>query len=128
LNAETQNINVPGTLFYRRMGCFQRSSAMKDPSFDTTLRIRERLYDVAASLYWASESGANVDLRELCDAYDSSAPEPVTPDERRFLPAMITQIPLPWVATAWIMDSVPEAERAMDAAEARWARRAELTC
>ena len=36
LNAETQNINVPGMLFYRRMGCFQRSSAMKDPSFDTT--------------------------------------------------------------------------------------------
>jgi hypothetical protein len=32
----TQNINVPGMLFYRRMGCFQRSSAMKDPSFDTT--------------------------------------------------------------------------------------------
>jgi hypothetical protein len=91
------------------------------------VRIRERLYDVAASLYWASESGANVDLRELCDAYDGSAPEPVTPDERRFLPAMITQIPLHWVATAGIMDSVPEAERAMDAAEAWWARREELT-
>src|SRR5690242_6627110 len=57
------------------------------------VRIRERLYDVAASLYWASDSGANVDLHELCDAYDSSAPEPVTPEERRFLPAMITQIP-----------------------------------
>jgi hypothetical protein len=40
---------------------------------------------------------------------------------------MITQIPLHWVATAWIMDSVPEAERAMDAAEAWWARRKELT-
>ena len=91
------------------------------------MRIRERLYDVAGSLYWASDSGANVDLRELCDAYDSSAPEPVTPAERRFLPAMITQIPLHWVATAWIMDSVPEAERAMDAAEAWWARREELT-
>ena len=91
------------------------------------VRIRERLYDVAASLYWASESGANVDLRELCDAYDGSAPEPVTPDERRFLPAMITQIPLHWVATAWIVDSVPEAERAMDAAEAWWARREEST-
>ena len=51
------------------------------------VRVRERLYDVAASLYWASESGANVELRELCDAYDSSAPEPVTPDERRLLPA-----------------------------------------
>src|SRR5262249_44551039 len=60
------------------------------------VRIRERLYDVAGSLYWASESGTNVDLRELCDAYDSSAPEPMTPDERRFLPAMITQIPLHW--------------------------------
>src|SRR4051794_25216392 len=91
------------------------------------VRIKERLSDVAVSLYWASESGANIDLRELCDAYDHSAPEPVTPDEHRFLPAMITQIPLHWVATAWIMDSVPEAERAMDAAEAWWARREELT-
>jgi Ser/Thr protein kinase RdoA (MazF antagonist) len=91
------------------------------------VRIRERLYDIAASLYWASDSGVDVDLRELCDAYDSSAPEPVTPDERRFLPAMITQIPLHWVATAGIMDSVPEAERAMDAAEVWWARREELT-
>ena len=100
------------------------------------VRIRERLYDVAGSLYWASESGANVDLRELCDAYDSSAPEPVTPDERRFLPAQITLIPLHWVATAGFMDErigvhgtvgLSEAERAMDAAEAWWARREELT-
>jgi len=91
------------------------------------VRIRERLYDVAGSLYWASESGANVDLHQLCDAYDRSAPEPVTPDERRFLPAMITQIPLHWVATAGILDSVLEAESAMDAAEAWWARREELT-
>jgi Ser/Thr protein kinase RdoA (MazF antagonist) len=90
------------------------------------VRIKERLSDVAASLYWASESGADVDLRELCDAYDGSAPEPVTPDERRFLPAMIAQVPLHWVATAWITDSVPEAEKAMDAAEAWWARREEL--
>jgi Ser/Thr protein kinase RdoA (MazF antagonist) len=100
------------------------------------VRVRERLYDVAASLYWASESGANVDLRELCDAYDSSAPEPVTPDERRLLPAQITLIPLHWVATAgWGTGTVPaagrggvpEAERAMDAAEAWWERREELT-
>jgi Ser/Thr protein kinase RdoA (MazF antagonist) len=91
------------------------------------VRIKERLSDVAVSLYWASESGANIDLRELCDAYDSSAPDPVTPDERRLLPAMITQIPLHWVATAGITDSVPEAERAMDAAEAWWGRRQELT-
>jgi Ser/Thr protein kinase RdoA (MazF antagonist) len=100
------------------------------------VRIRERLYDLAVSLYFASESGANVDLRELFDAYDSSAPEPVTPDERRFLPAQITLIPLHWVATAWTMDErigvtgavgVSEAEKAMDAAEAWWARREELT-
>jgi Ser/Thr protein kinase RdoA (MazF antagonist) len=99
------------------------------------VRIRERLYDVAASLYWASESGADVDLRELRDAYDSSAPQPVTPDERRFLPAMITLIPLHWVASAGFMDEqiglhgtvgVSEAERAMDAAESWWARREEL--
>jgi Ser/Thr protein kinase RdoA (MazF antagonist) len=100
------------------------------------VRIRERLYDVAASLYWASESGATVDLRELRDAYDRSAPEPVTPEERRLLPAQITLIPLHWVATAGLMDErigVPgtaglsEAERALDAAEAWWARREELT-
>ncbi len=100
------------------------------------VRVRERLYDVAGSLYWASESGGNVELRELCDAYDSSAPEPVTPDERRLLAAQITLSPLHWVATAGFMDrrlssvameGVPEAERAMDAAEAWWARRDELT-
>ena len=100
------------------------------------VRIRERLYDVAGSLYWASDSGANVDLRELCDAYERSAPEPVTPDERQLLPGQITLIPLHWVAAAGFMDErigvhgtvgVSEAERAMDAAEAWWARREELT-
>jgi homoserine kinase type II len=100
------------------------------------VRIRERLYDVAASLYWASESGADVDLRELCDAYECSAPEPVTPGERRLLLGQITLIPLHWVAAAGFMDEligvqgtvgVSEAERAMDAAEAWWARREELT-
>src|SRR5262249_36919823 len=100
------------------------------------VRIRERLYDVAGSLYWASESGANVDLRELCDAYDRSAPGPVTPEERRFLPAQITLIPLHWVATAGLMDErigihgtvgVSGAERAVDGAGGWWARRGELT-
>ncbi len=100
------------------------------------VRTRERVYDVAASLYSASDSGASVGLRELCDAYDRSAPEPLTPGERRFLPAQVTLIPLHWVATAGLMDErigvqgtagLPEAERAMDVAEAWWARRAELT-
>jgi Ser/Thr protein kinase RdoA (MazF antagonist) len=100
------------------------------------VRVRERLYDVAGSLYWASESGARVDLRELRDAYDRSAPEPMTPGERHFLPGQITLIPLHWVATAGLMDErigvqgtagVSEAETAMDAAEAWWARREELT-
>jgi hypothetical protein len=99
------------------------------------VRIRERLYDVAASLYWASDNGADVDLRELCDAYDSSAPEPVTPGERQF-PGQITLIPLHWVATAGLMDEptgvqgtvgVSEAEKAMDASEAWWARGEEMT-
>ena len=100
------------------------------------VRIRERLSDIAASLYWAADSGADVDLLELCDAYDRSAPEPVTPEERRFLPGQITLIPLHGVATAGFMDEptavhaitgVSEAERAMDAAAAWWARREELT-
>jgi Ser/Thr protein kinase RdoA (MazF antagonist) len=100
------------------------------------VRIRERLYDVAGSLYWAADSGADVDLRALRDAYDSSAPQPLTPGERQFLPAQITLIPLHWVATAGLMDEsigvpgavgVSEAEKALDAAQASWARREELT-
>jgi Ser/Thr protein kinase RdoA (MazF antagonist) len=91
------------------------------------VRVRERLYDVAASLYWASDSGVAVDLRALCDAYDRSAPQRLTPDERRFLPASITLIPLHWVATAGFIGGLPEAKRAMDLAEAWWARRDELT-
>ncbi len=90
-------------------------------------RIRERLCDGAASLYRASDGGARVGLRELGDAYDRSAPEPLTPGERQLLPGQITLIPLHWVATAWITGSVPEAGEAMDAAEAWWARREELT-
>jgi Ser/Thr protein kinase RdoA (MazF antagonist) len=100
------------------------------------VRRRERLYDVAGSLYWAAESGASVNLRALRDAYDSSAPEPVTAGERQFLPAQIALIPLHWVATAGLLDEltgvegavgVSQAETAMDAAEAWWARREELT-
>jgi Ser/Thr protein kinase RdoA (MazF antagonist) len=99
------------------------------------VRFRERLYDVAGALYWAAESGAPVDLRALRDAYDRSAPEPVTPDERQFLPAQIALIPLHWVAAAGFTDErigvpgtvgVSEAERALDAAEGWWGRREEL--
>jgi hypothetical protein len=57
-------------------------------------------------------------------------------DLARLLPGQITLIPLHWVATAGFMDEptgvhgtvgVSEAETAMDAAEAWWARREELT-
>jgi Ser/Thr protein kinase RdoA (MazF antagonist) len=100
------------------------------------VRIRERLYDVAVSLYFAWESGARVDLRALCDAYDHSAPQPLTRGERQYLPAQIALIPLHWVATAGHLDEsigVPgavglsEAETAMDDAETWWGRREELT-
>jgi hypothetical protein len=68
------------------------------------------------------------DLRKRTFAGRLGAYLPYAPEERRLLPAQITLIPLHWVATAGFMDEptgvqgtvgVPEAERAMDAAEAR---------
>src|SRR3954466_747219 len=56
-------------------------------------RVRERLYDIAASLNHVAQSGPDgvgrpVDLepRRLLDAYESTAPEPLTRDEHRWLP------------------------------------------
>jgi Ser/Thr protein kinase RdoA (MazF antagonist) len=91
-------------------------------------RVRERLYDIAGSLNDVAQSGAWVDPRRLLDAYEGTAPEPLTRDERRWLPGALALIPLHWAATAGLVgDSIHEAESAMTAAEAWWSRRAELS-
>jgi Ser/Thr protein kinase RdoA (MazF antagonist) len=91
-------------------------------------RVRERLYDVAASLHQVAPSGDLVEPQRLLDAYERTAPEPLTPDEHRWLPGALALIPLHWAATAGLVgDGIREAERAMTAAEAWWSRRAELS-
>jgi Ser/Thr protein kinase RdoA (MazF antagonist) len=90
-------------------------------------RVRERLYDVAASLHHVDPTGASLEPRGLLDAYESTAPEPVTADERLWLPGALALVPLHWAATAGLVgDGIHEAESAMTAAEAWWSRRAEL--
>jgi Ser/Thr protein kinase RdoA (MazF antagonist) len=99
-------------------------------------RVRERLYDIAASLNHVVQSGpdgvgrpiALLEPRRLLDAYERTAPEPLTPDERRWLPGALALIPLHWAATAgFASDSIHQAESAATAAEAWWSRRAELS-
>ena len=91
-------------------------------------RVRERLYDIAASLHHVAQDGALLEPRRLLDAYESTAPEPLTRDEHRWLPGALALIPLHWAATAGLVgDGIHEAERAMTAAEAWWSRRAELS-
>jgi Ser/Thr protein kinase RdoA (MazF antagonist) len=91
-------------------------------------RVRERLYDVAASLHHVAPNGDLPEPRRLLDAYESTAPEPLTRDEHRWLPGALALIPLHWAATAGLVgDDIPEAESAMTAAEVWWSRRAELS-
>jgi len=91
-------------------------------------RVRERLYDIAASLHHVDRSGELIEPRRLLDAYESTAPEPLTRDEHRWLPGALALIPLHWAATAGLVgDGIHEAESAMTAAEAWWSRRAELS-
>ena len=91
-------------------------------------RVRERLYDIAASLHYAGQDGALLEPRRLLDAYEGTAPEPLTRDEHRWLPGALALVPLHWAATAGLAgDSIHEAESAMTAAEAWWSRRAELS-
>jgi Ser/Thr protein kinase RdoA (MazF antagonist) len=103
-------------------------------------RVRERLYDIAGSLNHVAQSGAfqgglvrlpAIDVlepRRLLDAYERTAPEPLTRDEHRWLPGALALVPLHWAATAGLVgDGIREAESAMTAAEAWWSRRAELS-
>ncbi len=92
------------------------------------VRVRERLYDIAGSLNHVTQSGELPEPRRLLDAYERTAPEPLTPDEHRWLPGALALVPLHWAATAGLVgDSIHQAERAMAAAEAWWSRRAELS-
>jgi Ser/Thr protein kinase RdoA (MazF antagonist) len=100
------------------------------------VRVRERLYDVAASLNHVTESGPDgvgepvelLDPRPFLDAYERGAPEPLNREERRWLPGALALIPLHWAATAGLVgNGIHEAEGAMTAAEAWWSRRAELS-
>ena len=99
-------------------------------------RVRERLYDIAGSLNHVAQScpdgvGQRIQLlepRRLLDAYESTAPEPLTRDEHRWLPGALALVPLHWAATAGLVgNGIHEAESAMTAAEAWWSRRAELS-
>jgi Ser/Thr protein kinase RdoA (MazF antagonist) len=99
-------------------------------------RVRERLYDVAGSLNHVARSGPDgigppaelLEPRRLLDAYERTAPEPLTRDEYRWLPGALALIPLHWAATAGLVgNGIHEAESAMTAAEAWWSRRAELS-
>jgi Ser/Thr protein kinase RdoA (MazF antagonist) len=106
-------------------------------SFDLDFaRVRERVYDIAGSLNHVVQSGPDgvgqpvqlFELRRLLDAYERTAPEPLTPNEHRWLPGALALIPLHWAATAGLVgDSISEAERAMTAAETWWSRRAEFS-
>ena len=90
-------------------------------------RVRERLYDIAGSLHQVAPSGELLEPRRLLDAYEGTAPEPLTRDEHRWLPGALALVPLHWAATAGLVgDGIREAEGAMTAAEAWWSRRAEL--
>ncbi len=91
-------------------------------------RVRERLYDIAASLHQVAQNGELLEPRRLLDAYESTAPESLTRDEYRWLPGALALVPLHWAATAGLVgDGITEAESALTAAEAWWSRRAELS-
>jgi hypothetical protein len=98
-------------------------------TFDLDLaRVRERSYDLAAALHHVAPNGDLVEPRRLLAAYERTAPEPLTRDEHRWLPGALALVPLHWAATAGLVgDGIPEAERAMTAAETWWSRRVELS-
>ncbi len=106
-------------------------------SFDLDFaRVRERLYGVAGSLNDVVQSGPDgvgppaelLEPRRLLDAYEGTAPAPLTRDEHRWLPGALALVPLHWAATAGLVGGdIREAERAMAAAEAWWSRRTELS-
>jgi Ser/Thr protein kinase RdoA (MazF antagonist) len=92
------------------------------------VRVRERLYDIAASLHHVAQGGELLEPGRLLEAYEGTAPEPLTRDEHRWLPGALALVPLHWAATAGLVgDGIQETENAMTAAEAWWSRRAQLS-
>ena len=92
------------------------------------VRVRERVYDVAASLHHLAHSGELLEPQRLLDAYEGTAPERLSLDEHRWLPGALALVPLHWAATAGLVgDDIHEAESAVTAAETWWSRRAELS-
>jgi Ser/Thr protein kinase RdoA (MazF antagonist) len=98
-------------------------------------RVRERLYDIASSLNHVARIGPDgvgrsvelLEPRRLLDAYEGTAPEPLTTDEHRWLPGALALVPLHWAATTGLVGGdIHQAESATTAAEAWWSRRAEL--
>src|SRR5215470_13742538 len=87
-------------------------------------RVRERLYDIAGALSLmrdlpgiatsrnpGAQSGAWLEPRRLLDAYERTAPAPLTPDEHRWLPGALALVPLHWAATTGLVgDGIEEAE------------------
>jgi Ser/Thr protein kinase RdoA (MazF antagonist) len=126
-----QEVELPGAPIHGdyRLGNVGELSDGSWVTFDLDfVRARERLYDIAASLHHVAPSGELLDPRRLLDAYESTAPEPLTRDEYRWLPGALALVPLHWAATAGLVgDGIREAESAMTAAEAWWSRRAELS-
>jgi Ser/Thr protein kinase RdoA (MazF antagonist) len=120
-----------------KLGNVGEMSNGKWAAFDLDfVRVRERLYDVAGSLNHIARSGPDgvgqpvelLEPRRLLDAYEGTAPEPLTRDERRWLPGALALIPLHWAATAGLVgDDIHGVENAMTAAETWWSRRAELS-
>ena len=93
-------------------------------------RARPSDYDESSARrdHHASPTGELPEPRRLLDAYESTAPEPLTRDEHRWLPGALALVPLHWAATAGLVgDGIRDAESAMTAAEAWWSRRGELS-
>jgi hypothetical protein len=85
------------------------------------------VYDIASSLNHSAPTSL-LEPRRLLDAYESTAPEPLTRDEHRWLPGALVLVPLHWAATTGLVGGdIDEAERATTAAEAWWSRRGELS-
>jgi Ser/Thr protein kinase RdoA (MazF antagonist) len=65
------------------------------------VRVRERLYDIASSLNHVVQSGPDgvgqpaelLEPRRLLEAYERTAPEPLTRDEHRWLPGALALVP-----------------------------------
>src|SRR5262249_51078240 len=77
-------------------------------------RVGGRRYAAAGRLTPAARGSDLPEPQRLLDAYERTAPEPLTRDEHRWLPAALALIPLHWAATAGLVgDGIGEAERAM---------------